>query len=125
MADEKKVELTKQDSHRATERGYAIPQRKEGQDPPAGELIEAGKMVPAEVPVSENWMEPVGGKAEQRLARAVEEAQDPQPDDIDLEQIKGDALTAHAARFGINRNRLADADLRKAIRAAHDKDRTQ
>lgn len=123
MADAKKIERTKPNSHRATQRGYAIP---EGG---AGELVEEGQTVPANVAVSDEWMEAVGGKrttaAEREMARATEEALNPQPDDIDLEQVSGDALTAHALQFGINRGKLADDKLRAAVRAARDKDRTQ
>jgi hypothetical protein len=51
MADAKK---TGSDTHRATQRGYAVDQ-KTG----AGVLVEEGELVPAGIPVSENWMEPV------------------------------------------------------------------
>lgn len=105
-------------THRATERGYAVSAL-------GGVLVEPGEVVPEGVPVSENWMERVDGKQDRELARAVAEAQAPIQDDIDLEQIKGDALTAMAAEKGINRGKLGDDKLRDAIRAAYDKDRAQ
>lgn len=107
------MKTTGNGTHRATQRGYA-----------GGEIIEEGRLVPPGTPVSDKWMERVK-KGGEELARAVEEAQDPQPDDIDLEQLEGDALTAHAAQFGINRGRLNDKNLRTAVRAAYDKDRAQ
>jgi hypothetical protein len=110
--EKKAPPLTKAGEFRATERGYA-----------GNALVEPLEPVPPGVPVG-SWMERVDGKAAE-IARAVEEALDPQPDDIDLEKVKGDALTAHALTFGINRGSLSDAKLRDAVRAAHDKDRTQ
>jgi hypothetical protein len=112
MAEEKKVETTKAGSHRAIDRGYA-----------GGEIIEAGQLVPPGVPVSEAWMEPVSGSA--RLARAVEEAQNPQPGDVDLTQLSKAALEAKAAEHGINVRGLSKDDLIAAIKAAYDRDRTQ
>lgn len=109
MAD---IKQTGVNTHRATERGYA-----------AGELIEPGRIVPAGVPVSKNWMEPLRGEG--RLARAMEEAQDPQPDDVDLTQLAKSALQALAADHGINVGGLSKEDLIAAIKAANDKDRTQ
>lgn len=50
MAEAKEQELTRAGSHRATARGYA-----------AGELIEEGQSVPADIPVSIEWMEPAKG----------------------------------------------------------------
>lgn len=106
------VEKTEAGSHRATERGYAN-----------GELIEPGKLVPPGIAVSTEWMEPVNGSA--KLARAVEEAQDPKPGDVDLNQLSKAALEAKAAEHGINPGGLSKADLITAITAAFDKDRTQ
>lgn len=48
----KDVELTKPGSHVATQRGYA-----------KGQIIEPGRPVPADVPVSENWMKTAPKKA--------------------------------------------------------------
>jgi hypothetical protein len=92
-------------THRATERGYA-----------KGELIEPGQFVPAGVAVSEKWMESLTPR-EANLQRATEEALDPQPGDVDVDALKGAALTAYAATLSINREGLSDADLRAAVRA--------
>lgn len=99
-------------TYKATERGYVD-----------GRIIEADQVFSTTAPKGE-WMEPVRSK-ESEAARAVQEAQDPKPSDIDLEKVSGDALTAYALQFGINRGRLGDDKLRDAIRAAYDKDRTQ
>lgn len=112
-----KAAKTEAGSHRATARGYA-----------GGEVIEPGRLVPAGAPVSDDWMEPVGGKkasaSEARLARAIEEAQDPQPGDVDLTGLSKPALEAEALRHGINAKGLSKDDLISAIKAANDKDRT-
>lgn len=107
------AKMTESGSHRATERGYA-----------GGELIEAGQLVPAGTPVSENWMEPVSGK-DARLARAIEEAQSPRNDDVDLTQLSKAALEAEGVRHGINPKGLSKDGLIAAIKAAYDRDRTQ
>lgn len=101
MAEVKKTTAT---SHRATERGYA-----------AGELVEAGDLVPAGTPVG-SWMEPIA-KAEQATARAVEEAQDPHNRDVDLTALSKPALEAMAAERGINVKGLSKDDLITAIKA--------
>lgn len=109
MADEeKKVTFTKPGSHVATERGYAD-----------GVIIEPNEPVPSGIPVSENWMEPVD-KNESKLARAIDEALDPLPDDVDLTQLQPAALEALAAQKGINPKGLSKKDLITAIKAAHD-----
>lgn len=110
MAD---VKNTGAGTHRATMRGYA-----------GGEIIEEGKLVPAGVPVSDNWMERVK-KGDEKLARAIEEATDPSPDDVDLTQLSKAALEAMGAERGINPKGLSKADLITAINAAYDRDRTQ
>jgi hypothetical protein len=72
MADAKK---TGSDTHRATQRGYAVDQ-KTG----AGVLVEEGELVPAGIPVSENWMEPVKnvkGLSKDDLVTAVKAADEP------------------------------------------------
>lgn len=106
-----KVKLTGADTHRATQRGYAIP---EGAT--AGTLVEAGELVPAKVAVSDEWMERISGK-EAELDRALEQALDPKPKDVNIEELKGQALTAHAASLDIDRGKLNDDDLRSAVRA--------
>ena len=97
--------LTKTNSHRAIERGYA-----------GGDLVEPGELVPAGIPVSDEWMESVN-KKEADLIRATQEALSPNEADVDLNALKGDALTAHAAGLHINRGDLSDKDLRAAVAA--------
>lgn len=108
------VKKTGSETHRATERGYAV-------DPNtgAGVLVEPGEMVPADQPVSENWMEPVK-KSEQKLAGAIEEALDPLKKDVDLTKLDKAALQAMAAERGINVDGLGPKDLITAIKAADD-----
>lgn len=110
MADKK----TGADTHRATQRGYAVDP-----DSNAGVLVEPGELVPANIPVSTEWMEPVkkGGRA---LAGAIEEAQDPLPKDVDLTKLDKAALQAMAAERGINVDGLGPKDLITAIKAADD-----
>jgi hypothetical protein len=103
MANKKETGIN---THRATERGYA-----------GGELIEPNDFVPAGYPVGD-WMESVDGSA--KLARAVDEALDPLPDDVDLTQLSKPALEAMAAERGINVGTLSKTDLITAIKAAHD-----
>jgi hypothetical protein len=112
MADKK--QLTGADTHRATERGYAIP---DGTN--AGQLIEDGDMIPANVPVG-SWMEPVKGK-DRALAGAVAEALDESPKDVDLTQVGVPGLKAMAAERGINPKGLSEADLITAIKAEREK----
>jgi hypothetical protein len=106
-----KPNLTGSNTHRATERGYV-----------GGLLIEPDGLVPAGFPVG-SWMERVDGKPE--LARAIEEALDPQPGDVDLTKLSKAALEAMAVDHGINAGGLSKEDLITAIKAANDKDRTQ
>lgn len=101
MADAKTTEAG---SHRATERGYA-----------GGELIEAGRLVPAGVPVG-SWMAPVK-KGTEALQRAVDEAQDKRNDDVDLTAVGLPGLRAMAAERGINVKGLSEKDLITAIKA--------
>lgn len=101
MADVKKTTAA---SHRATERGYA-----------GGTIVEPGDLVPEGTPVG-SWMEPVK-KGEQRLARAIEEAQDPINDDVDLTALSKAALEAMAAERGINVRGLTKDELITAIKA--------
>lgn len=103
--------LTGANTHRATQRGYAIPENTE-----AGILVEEGEIVPADVAVSDEWMEPIAAK-DRRLARAVEEAQDESPKDADLTALSKSALQAMAAERGINVKGLSSEDLITAIRA--------
>lgn len=96
---------TGSDTHRATARGHAL-----------GELIEPGEMVPAGVPISENWMEPVK-KGDRALAGAMQEAQADHPGDADLTQVGLPGLKAMAAERGINPKGLSEDDLIAAIKA--------
>jgi len=105
--------LTGSNTHRATEPGYAL-----------GQLVETGAFVPAGVTISENWMEKVKGGTNE-LERAVNEALDPQPGDVDLTKLSKPALEAKAVDHGINPANLSKDDLITAIKAAIDKDRTQ
>lgn len=107
-----KIELTEGNSHRATQPGYAL-----------GQLIDTGRAVPAGVPVSEIWMERFDGKP--ALNRAIDEALNPQPGDVDLTKLSKAALEAKAVEHGINVAGLSKDDLITAIKAANDKDRTQ
>ena len=85
MSDEK--ELTGSNTHRANQPGYA-----------SGVLLQSGDFVPAGIPVSDNWMDEVDGSS--KLQRAVNEALDPQPGDVDLNQLSKAALEARAADEG-------------------------
>jgi hypothetical protein len=111
MAEAKK---TGSDTHRATQRGYAV-------DPisHAGALIEPGELVPANIPVSDEWMEPVK-KGDRALAGALEEGADPHKKDVDLTKLDKAALQALAAERGINVDGLGPKDLITAIKAADD-----
>ena len=108
MADKK----TGADTHRATARGYAV-----NPDNGAGVLVEPGELVPANIPVSDEWMEPVK-KSDRALAGALEEAQDPLQKDVDYTQLSKAALEAVAAERGINVKGLSKDDLIDAIKAA-------
>src|SRR5687768_6055565 len=94
---------TKAGSHRATARGYA-----------KGELIEEGQLVPADVAVSDNWMEKT--RAGSDLERAVDEAQSPRNDDPNYEGMSKQALEAEAITHGItDPGKLSKKDLITAI----------
>jgi hypothetical protein len=114
MAEQTKVKLTGANTHRATERGYAI----DGGGKGAGQLVEAGELVPAGVAVG-SWMEPVK-KGDRALLDAVEEAQEPIKRDVDLTQLTMAALQAMAAERGVNVKGLNKDDLITAIKAADD-----
>lgn len=111
---EKKVAKTGSDTHRATQRGYAIDP-----DSGVGTLIDEGHMVPPNQPISDEWMEPVK-KADRALEAAVQEAQDPLPKDVDYTQMTVSALQAVAAGMGISPGGLSKSDLITAIKAADD-----
>lgn len=108
------MKKTGDNTHRATQRGYAI-------DPTsnAGVLVEEGEIVPADQPVSEIWMEPIK-KADAKLAAAMEEALDPTPKDVDLTQVGMPGLKAMAAERHINPKGLSEAQLIDAIKAKDD-----
>lgn len=117
MADGNK--MTGANTHRATQRGYAIDQESK-----AGTLVEEGEMVPANVPVSDTWMEKVK-KGDQALAAAVEDAQQEKKDDPAYESLSKQALEALATDKGVtNVKGLSKDDLITAIKAAADRDRT-
>jgi hypothetical protein len=103
MAD-KKTRTPKSGTFRATERGY----RK-------GVIVEPGETFEA-TGFTGSWAEHLT-KADARQARATEQALDPHPDDVNLTELKGDALTAYAATLNINRDGLNDKDLRAAVTA--------
>jgi hypothetical protein len=117
MADVKK---TGSDTHRATQRGYATDPKSH-----AGVLVEQGEMVPANIPVSDEWMEPVK-KSDRALAGAIDEANDLHPKDVDLTKLNVAALQAMAAERGINAEQdgqiLSKKDLIAAIKAHVEKD---
>lgn len=102
MADK----LTKVGEYRATERGYA-----------GGELIEEGVLVPAGAPLG-SWMRKADGSP--ALERAMDEALDPTPGDVDLTALSKPALEVMASDKGINVRGLSKDDLITAIKAAHD-----
>lgn len=113
------MKRTGSDTHVATQRGYAI--NSQG----AGELVEPNEMVPADVPVSEEWMRPVK-KSEAALLGAAEEATALKPKDVDLTKLDEPALQAMAAERGINveqaGKKLNKKELIAAITAAHETD---
>lgn len=98
-------------THRAIERGYA-----------KGQLIEPGQMVPAGVVVSDRWMESLT-KKEARMAEAIEQALDPQPDDVEIQNLSREALEAMAAERGIDPKGLTKKLLVDAIKANRDNTR--
>lgn len=104
---------TGDNTHRATQRGFAV-------DPKtgAGVLVEEGEIVPADQPVSTEWMEPIKGN--KALAAALDEALDPTPKDADLTQVGMPGLKAMAAERGINSKGLSEKDLITAIKAKDD-----
>jgi hypothetical protein len=119
-AAHKKVARTGSETHRATARGYAVPDNADG----AGVLIEDGEIVPANVPVGE-WMEKIS-KKDAKLLAAGEEALDPHPKDVDLTKLNVAALQAMAAERGINVEQagtpLSKKELITAISAAREND---
>jgi hypothetical protein len=100
----KRLAKTKANSHRATRRGYV-----------KGELFDEGEIIPPDVVVSDEWMEEIEGNG--RRARAMQEALDPSPKDVDLTQVGVAGLKAMAAERGINPKGLSEADLIAAINA--------
>lgn len=109
---------TKANSHRATQRGYAVPDNTNG----AGVLVEDGEIVPADVPISDEWMAKIKGK--QELADAVAEVQQPLKDDPDLTQLSKPALEALATEAGVTSVKgLSRDDLITAINAERDNTR--
>lgn len=111
MADEeKKVAKTGAVTHRATERGYSIVNG-------AGELVEAGDIVPPGNPISDAWMEKVSGK-EDKVQRAVDDAMAFPPPNPDLSQLSKQALEAMATERNISVRGLSKDDLITAIKAA-------
>ena len=100
------VKLTGANTHVATERGYADT------------IIEPGEMVPADIPVSKEWMKPTGKDA--ALLAATQAALDPSPDDVDLGKLSKQALEAMATERGIPVAGLSKEDMITAIKAAHD-----
>jgi hypothetical protein len=117
MADSK---TTGTNTHQATQRGYAVDP-----DSKAGTLVEPGEMVPAGIPVSTEWMEPVA-KGDRAVAAAAQEAIDPHPKDVNLTALNVAALQAMAAERGINVEQngtpLSKKDLIAAIKAAREND---
>jgi hypothetical protein len=114
------AKTTGSNTHRATQRGYAVDP-----DSHAGVLVEAGEPVPANIPVSDEWMEPVK-KGDRALAAATDEALDPHPKDVNLTKLNVAALQAMAAERGINVEQdghtLSKKELIAAISAKVEKD---
>jgi hypothetical protein len=114
-----KLPRTKANSHRATMRGYAVPDGGNG----AGVLVEDGEIVPANVPVSDEWMAKIK-KGDRALEDAVAEVQQPLKDDPDYTQLTNSALQALATEAGVTNVRgLSKDDLITAIKAARDNTR--
>jgi hypothetical protein len=108
---------TKLNSHRATARGYAVPDNALG----AGVLVEEGEIVPANVPVSDSWMAKVKKGA---VEDAAAEAQQALKDDPDLTQLSKPALEALATEAGVTSVKgLSKDDLITAINAQRDNTR--
>jgi hypothetical protein len=108
--DKGKRKLTSAGSHVATAKGYAN-----------GVVIEEGEPVPADIPVSTEWMKRVDGKAESAFERAIADVLDPLPDDPDLTQLSVQALQALATEAGAtNVEGLSDDELISVIKAADD-----
>lgn len=114
-----KLPRTKANSHRATMRGYAVPDDSQG----AGVLVEDGEIVPANVPVSDEWMVKIKGKSS-AVEDAVAEAQQPLKDDPDLTQLSKQALEVLATEAGVTSVAgLSKGDLIAAINAQRDNTR--
>lgn len=113
-----KLPRTGSDTHRATARGYAIPDNANG----AGVLVEDGEIVPADVPVGD-WMEKLP-KGKRALEAAVAEAQQPLKDDPALNELSLAALQALATDAGVTSVKgLSKDDLIAAINAQRDNTR--
>lgn len=113
------VPRTKLNSHRAIARGYAVADGSQG----AGVLVEDGEIVPADVPVSEEWMVKVK-KGSHAVEDAVAEAQQPLKDDPDLTQLSKSALEVLATEAGVTSVKgLSKDDLIAAINAQRDNTR--
>lgn len=114
-----KLRRTKANSHRATMRGYAVPDDANG----AGVLVEAGEIVPADVPVSDEWMTKIK-KSDVALEDAVAETLQPLKDDPALEELSKPALEALATEAGVTSVKgLSKDDLIAAIKAQRDNTR--
>lgn len=116
-AAHKKLPRTGDGNYRATQRGYAIVPGG------AGILVEEGQLVPADVPVSDEWMEKVKGKTSP-AAKAIEDVSADRKDDPDLTQLSIGALQALATERGVTQVRgLSKADLIQAIQASDEQRR--
>lgn len=114
-----KVKRTKANSHRAIARGHAVPDGADG----AGTLLEDGDIVPANVPISDEWMTKIKGGSE-AVEDAVAEAQQALKDDPDLTQLSKPALEALATEAGVTSVKgLSKDDLITAIKAERDNTR--
>lgn len=103
---------TKHGSHKAIARGYA-----------GGNIIEAGQIVPPDVPVSDEWMEPVKGKST-AAERAIEDVSKDRKDDPDLTSLSKAALEAMAVERGVTSVKgLSKDDLIAAIQASDEQRR--
>jgi hypothetical protein len=114
-----KIPRTKANSHRATARGYAVPDDANG----AGVLVEDGEIVPANVPVADEWMEKISKKSS-AAEDAVLEAQQPLKDDPDYTQLSISSLQTLATDAGVTSIKgLSKDDLIAAIKAQRDNTR--